>query len=497
MKKIKVGQILNRVKDAIVIEDGLEYKRLTIRMYHNGVCLRDIELGENIGTKNQFLARSGQFIMSRIDARNGAFGIIPESIGHAAITNDFISFTVNEELVDIDFFELYSRTNNFMQLCIEGSKGTTNRKRLKEEVFLEFEVYLPEIENQIQIVNQVKKSKILKDTLDSELYLQKKAIQNLRQTILQEAVQGKLVPQEPNDESASLLLEKIKAKKQQLIKEKKIKTEKPLPPIAEDEIPYELPQGWEWARLGNIFHFQKGFAFKSVDYKSTGLKIAKVSNLNNITSNSRDYVYIDIESKKLYEQYELQIDDIVITTVGSEPTSPASAVGNVIYIHDDFHGSLLNQNAVRLRVFNLLNSVFLFYTLKSDSFKKYIISVAQGTANQSSITQESIKTFLIGIPPFNEQIRIVERVDQLMALCDELEQTVNQSMQESKILMNSVLQEALNSNKKDKNIVDFPITNSNDTEDWEIAARSDGEIDLETKAKIKNRVTELIGKSKQ
>jgi type I restriction enzyme S subunit len=320
-------------------------------------------------------------------------------------------------------------------------------------------------------------------------------VAQLRQSILQEAVKGKLVPQDPNDEQASELLEKIKAEKEQLINEKKIKKEKPLPPIAEDEIPYELPQGWEWARLENVFCFQKGFAFKSVDYKSHGLKIAKVSNLNNITSNSSDYVYIDIESKKLYEQYELLIDDIVLTTVGSGPSSPASVVGNAIYIHADFHGSLLNQNAVRLRAYNLLNSEYFYYTLKSEGFKKYIISVAQGTANQSSITQESIKSFLVGIPPLNEQKRIVEKVDQLMALCDELGKTVEQSKQESEMLMKAVLQEVFSVTEKENNMVEFPSANSTDIEDWEIAARSDGEIDSDTKTKIKNRVTELLGKS--
>src|SRR5690606_18511655 len=77
-------------------------------------------------------------------------------------------------------------------------------------------------------------------------------ITRLRQNILQEAVQGKLVPQDPNDEPASVLLERIKEEKERLIKEGKIKKEKPLPSITEDEIPYELPKGWEWVRLGEI-----------------------------------------------------------------------------------------------------------------------------------------------------------------------------------------------------------------------------------------------------
>ena len=82
--------------------------------------------------------------------------------------------------------------------------------------------------------------------------------ETLKKSILQYAMQGKLVEQDPNDEPASVLLARIKAEKEQLIKDSKIKKEKPLPPITEDEIPFELPQGWEWVRLGNIISISSG-----------------------------------------------------------------------------------------------------------------------------------------------------------------------------------------------------------------------------------------------
>ncbi|REE67022.1 type I restriction enzyme S subunit [Paenibacillus taihuensis] len=169
MINVKVGQILSRVKEPLVIKDDCEYRRLTIRMYHNGVYTRDIEKGINIGTKNQFIARRGQFIMSRIDARNGAFGIIPETIDVAAITNDFLSFEVNKEYVNMEFFKLYSQTDYFMQLCLRGSIGTTNRKRLKEEVFLNFDLNLPDIHIQERVVQQYNKFNKLNETLEIEI----------------------------------------------------------------------------------------------------------------------------------------------------------------------------------------------------------------------------------------------------------------------------------------------------------------------------------------
>ncbi|MFC3803824.1 restriction endonuclease subunit S [Cohnella sp. GCM10012308] len=434
MKKYKVGQILNRVKDPLVIEDGQEYKRLTIRMYHKGVCVRDVELGENIGTKNQFLAHGGQFIMSRIDARNGAFGIIPETIDEAAITNDFINFTVNNDIVDIDFFELYSQTKNFMQLCIEGSKGTTNRKRLKEEMFLEFEVALPEVQIQKELVAKAKKLISWNENLNSELSLQSTYVHMLRHSIQQEAIQGKLVPQDPNDEPASVLLERIRAEKEQLIKEKKIKKEKPLPAIKEDEVPYELPIGWEWVRFSDIGELERGKSkhrprndevlFEKGKYPlvQTG-DVARSNGL--IKTYSNLYNEVGLNQSRLWSAGTLCITiaaNIADTGVLSfDACFPDSVVGFVPY-----------KPIVSVSYF------YYFVKISKEMLNKYAPSTAQKNINLSILNE-----LLIPLPPLNEMIRIVQKVDQLFLLCDQLDKNVAQSRKENEMLMQSVLQETV------------------------------------------------------
>lgn len=281
-------------------------------------------------------------------------------------------------------------------------------------------VGLPPREEQLRIVAKLESIYKMIDELSENKESMLKNISDTRNKVLQLAIQGKLVEQYENDEPAEILLKRIEEEKEQLIREKKIKKEKPLPEITEEEKAFDIPSGWEWCRLGDIGYLQKGYAFKSKDYVDNGIRVTKVSNLNNLTN--KDIVYINKQDELKYEAYKLYTDDIVLTTVGSWPTSPASVVGNVIYVNDFFNNTLLNQNAVRIR--SNLNQKYINIVLNSRLFKKYIIDIAQGTANQASITQEDIKTFLLPIPSIEEQSRIVAKVDEIMKYLDELEKQI-------------------------------------------------------------------------
>ncbi|EKK99348.1 restriction endonuclease subunit S [Vibrio cholerae] len=273
------------------------------------------------------------------------------------------------------------------------------------------------------------------------LFTTEESIDQLKQTILQLAVMGKLVPQDPNDEPAAELLKRIAEEKAQLVKDKKIKKQKALPPISEDEKPFELPNGWEWCRLGDLAEFQKGYAFKSKDYLSEGLMITKIQNL---TENSiRNSVYISAENLDEYEQFILLKGDIVITTVGSWFSAPLSAVGRSFVINEVFDKSLLNQNAVRVRAWKELNSMFTYNCLNSKFFKDYLVNEAQGTANQASITQLSIKNFLMCIPPKNEQARITSKITELVATCNQLKACVKESQATQLQLTDAIVEQAV------------------------------------------------------
>lgn len=273
------------------------------------------------------------------------------------------------------------------------------------------------------------------------LFTTELSIETLKQTILQLAVMGKLVVQDSNDEPAAKLLERIAEEKAQLVIDKKIKKQKALCGFKEDEVGFTLPEGWAWARMGNLAHYQKGFAFKSKDYLARGLMITKIQNLTeNHTQNS---VYITPDREEEFAQYILCEGDIVMTTVGSWFSAPVSAVGRTFLINSTFHDSLLNQNAVRVRTFAGLESMYLFACVNSPIFKKYLIQEAQGTANQASITQESIRNFLICVPPRDEQNRIVAKLGQLMALCDQLKQRLRDNQQTQLLLTDAIVEQAL------------------------------------------------------
>ena len=148
----QIGDLLSRVKDDIWIGDTTTYSRITIRMAGNGVSLRDRVIGAEIGTKRQFIVRSGQFVLSKIDARNGAFGIIPDDCNNAIITGNFWVFDVDREKLDSRFFSYLSKSPAFVAACITASDGTTNRRYLQEDTFLKMEVPLPPLAEQQSLV---------------------------------------------------------------------------------------------------------------------------------------------------------------------------------------------------------------------------------------------------------------------------------------------------------------------------------------------------------
>ncbi|SIS82486.1 restriction endonuclease subunit S [Neptunomonas antarctica] len=274
------------------------------------------------------------------------------------------------------------------------------------------------------------------------LFTTEASIDQLKQTILQLAVMGKLVPQNPNDEPASELLKKVATDRAKLIKEGKIKKQKPLTEINDEEVGFNPPNGWAWSRMGDLVQYQKGYAFKSKDYLECGLMITKIQNLTE--NHIQNSVYIAPDSALVFAQYLLHEGDIVMTTVGSWFSAPISAVGRSFLINKLFDNSLLNQNAVRIRPWKELAPVYLFACINSPIFKSYLVHEAQGTANQASITQESIKTFLLCVPPKEEQHRIVVKINELFTLCDQLKERLQHNQQTQLLLTDTLVNEALN-----------------------------------------------------
>ena len=169
-------------------------------------------------------------------------------------------------------------------------------------------------------------------------------------------------------------------------------------------------------KIGNIFDYKKGYAFKSSDYKESGTPIIRVTDFTQDSISDLKNIYIDSDSADSYKSYELLENDIIIQTVGSWANNINSVVGKVIRVPRKFNKSLLNQNAVRLRVKEGYSQDYLYYLLKSDMFFKYIINHAQGAANQPQIPIRDLKR----IPLFIPSLKIQEKIAGILSAYDEL-----------------------------------------------------------------------------
>ena len=152
---VPIGDFLSRSNEWVEPDPSKTYKQITARLWGKGLTLRSQVPGSKITAAKQLRARSGQFLVSRSDARHGAFGIVPDSLDGALVSNDFPCFDIDARLVAPEYFEWLSRTSSFVELCRRVSEGSTNRVRLKEEKFLNIEVPLPSLEEQRRIAERL------------------------------------------------------------------------------------------------------------------------------------------------------------------------------------------------------------------------------------------------------------------------------------------------------------------------------------------------------
>jgi type I restriction enzyme S subunit len=153
--EVPLGEVLTKNEDTIEIVPTDTYQQITVRLWGKGVVPRGEVTGMELASSRRFRVSAGQFILSRIDARHGAFGLVPEELDGAIATNDFPSFKIDEKRLAQGFLGWLSRAHNFIELCRVASEGTTNRVRLKEERFLRMPISLPEKVEQDRIVAKV------------------------------------------------------------------------------------------------------------------------------------------------------------------------------------------------------------------------------------------------------------------------------------------------------------------------------------------------------
>ena len=152
---VRLGDVLTRSQESITLEPDQRYREITVRMWGKGVVQRRALLGAEVAAQRRFVARLGQFILSRIDARNGALGIVPAALDGAIVTNDFPLFSVNQQRLLPAYLGWACKATSFVDQCRRASEGTTNRVRLQERKFLEQEVPLPPLAKQRRVAARI------------------------------------------------------------------------------------------------------------------------------------------------------------------------------------------------------------------------------------------------------------------------------------------------------------------------------------------------------
>ena len=237
------------------------------------------------------------------------------------------------------------------------------------------------------------------------------AIDALEQTLLQLAVRGLLVPQDPTDEPASVLLQRIRAEKDRLIATGQIKRDKPLPPITDEEKPFELPVGWEWVRLQQAYDVRDG-THDTPKYQSTGFPLVTSKNLYGGVLDLSDVKLISpADHEQISARSRVNRDDILFAMIGS--------IGNPVIVDTDTEFSVKNV------------ALFKYYAAAL-SCPKYLLLVLQAEAAgmkeraaggvQSFISLGQLRSSVVALPPLSEQSRIVSRVTTLRRLCADLRQ---------------------------------------------------------------------------
>ena len=242
--------------------------------------------------------------------------------------------------------------------------------------------------------------------------------EQLRASILQQAMEGKLVKQDPNDEPASVLLEKIAEEKARLIREKKIKRTKKLPEITDDEKPFAIPDSWEWAYLSDVANITKLAGFEYTKYikpnlKDNGIPLFKAKNIHNGEINYQFENFITEEQSDNLIRSQLNKKCLLTPYVGS--------IGNVAIFPGTFKAHLgSNVGKIELLGFNKLSLLeeFVMEYLKSPQGYIQLTKHLKSTA-QPSISITALREVILPIPPLVEQKRIVAKIDQLMPLVDE------------------------------------------------------------------------------
>lgn len=336
----------------------------------------------------------------------------------------------------------YYRLFNFLRLDIVKKTATgTSKLAINRTNFGEYTLPYFGYDHQLIFRDKIERINGISESFSLGLNDQLALLKKLRQAVLQEAIEGKLTAEwrkkNPDlisgENHASKLLEKIKAEKERLIKEGKIKKDKPFSPITEAEKPFSLPEGWVWCRLGEIAQgFEYGSSTKS---KKIGkVPVLRMGNLQKGGVDWENLVYTDDETE--IKKHLLELGDLLFNRTNSRELVGKTA------LYENNKKAIYAGYIVRFRMCVGINPQYSNYLMNSTFHRNWCDEVKADALGQSNINATKLRDYRYCLPPLAEQQAIIGRIEKLMTMINELEKQVTERKRQSEMLMQSVLREA-------------------------------------------------------
>lgn len=386
------------------------------------------------------IIEKGCFAYNPYRVNVGSIGLVSDDT-RGLISPAYVIFKPKPKSIIPELLFKFLKSAEGLRQIIFYARGTV-RQALRFEDLCNIEISIPDYSEQQSLYNKLINSQKSSNILDAELKNQLELLKKLRQQLLQDAVQGKLVEQNKNDEPASELLNKIQKQKDILIKQKKLKigraTEQSVSLI--DDV--EIPKSWQWCKSDEIFFVTKlaGFEYSEhISLKESGdIPVVRAQNVRPLNIDKTNLLYIDAKTSAILERCALIKKCLLVTFIGA-------GIGDVATF-DETERWHLAPNVAKMEPFEgceeLTNVKYLNYYLMSRLGQKEIFKHVKATA-QPSLSMGTIRDIDFAIPPLAEQHRIVKKLDELMQYCNELEASIKQSESQNEKLLQQVLREAL------------------------------------------------------
>lgn len=357
----------------------------------------------------------GDILIVKTGSSYGKTSLVKELPWRATINPQIA--VIKDIKIDLEYLKYFFQSP-FAQSSFKGFVLGTSIPTFSQLNLISMFIPLPPLAEQKRIVAKIEelmpkveeygKAQEALDKLNAELP------EKLKKSILQEAIEGRLVPQDPNDEPASVLLDKIRKEKAQLVKEGKLKKKDLISePITDEEKPFEIPENWEWVRLQDLVSLISDGTHKTPTYKETGVPFLSVQNISSgILSLERIKYISEEEHQRLCERVKPQRGDILVCRIGT--------LGKAIEITWDFDFSIFVSLGL-LRPINMDITPYMILFINSPAGKEWIDKVKVGGGTHTyKINLSDLPNMLIPLPPLTEQHRIVAKIEELFAEIDKL-----------------------------------------------------------------------------